>query len=79
MAIRKQTLGDRIRFAREARQISQVGLANQLHVAQDRVSKWETGKRVPRLRTLAAIAVILEVSMDYLVRGVEKNSGLRTH
>lgn len=62
-------MGDRIRRAREARDISQSDLAKQLGVEQSHVWKWENDRRVPRLRTLARMAQILNVSIDHIVLG----------
>jgi len=71
MAHRKQALGDRIRIAREKREISQRALARAMKVEPDQMSKWESGRRTPRLRTLCKIADLLGTTLDYLCLGVE--------
>jgi transcriptional regulator with XRE-family HTH domain len=76
MVSKPRTLGTRIRHAREVRELTQVALARRLRVQQDRVSKWERDVRTPRVLTLMAIADSLDVSLDFLVRGVRENSGL---
>jgi transcriptional regulator with XRE-family HTH domain len=76
MASKHRTLGTRIRHAREVRALTQVALAKRLRIQQDRVSKWERDVRTPRVQTLVAIADSLDVSLDFLVRGIQDDSGL---
>lgn len=73
---KQQLLGDRIRLARLARGISQAALAKQLDVQQGLLWKWEKNRRNPRVPTLMRISEILDVSTDFLLRGITKNSGL---
>lgn len=76
MARKYRTLGTRIRHARQVRELTQVELAARLSVKQEHVSKWERDTRTPRLWSLAQIADALDVSLDFLVRGITHNSGL---
>ena len=73
---KRLALGDRIRIAREARGITQKALARRLDVEQGHVWKWEHGVRTPRMLRLIIIADMLDVSLDYLIRGIEEGSGL---
>ena len=47
--------------------LSQEGLANELGVSRQAVSKWEAGAAMPELAKLIAIAQLFDVSLDYLV------------
>jgi len=64
-----ETIGARIKRAREARGISQLGLAKQVGVPFQRVSEWERGVVSPSARYLRAIANALSVSLDWLLSG----------
>lgn len=60
------TLGDRIRYIREKRNILQKQLADALGITNVQLSRYETGDRKPDPDTLKEIAKYLEVSTDYL-------------
>lgn len=63
---RVNTAGENIRIARERKKLSQVELAKLIGVSNDTVSRWETGKRQPRLQDLNRLAEILEVSFSFV-------------
>jgi len=71
-------LGERIRTLRKQKNLTQSALMNVLRneydLKTDRVmiSKWETGFQTPHIDTLKIIAQVLEVSVDYLLTGVEQ-------
>lgn len=48
-------------------------LGEQVGVAEITISTYETGKREPSLDVLCKIADVLDVSLDMLVRGKEKD------
>lgn len=48
--------------------LSQEGLANELGVSRQAVSKWEAGAAMPELAKLVAMAQLFDVSLDYLAR-----------
>ena len=48
--------------------LSQEGLANELGVSRQAVSKWEAGAAMPELAKLVALAQLFDVSLDYLAR-----------
>lgn len=58
--------GDRMRYHRLQKGMTQMDLANQLHVAQPTVAYWEHGKKTPELAKAVRLADILGVSLDYL-------------
>lgn len=70
-------LGERIKSLRKERHLTQSALMdilrNDYHLKTDRVmiSKWETGFQTPQADTLKILAKVLEVSVDFLLTGVE--------
>ena len=65
------TLGQKIKQARIAANLTQKDLANELSVTFQTVSKWESDTNEPDLTTLRGIAKILNVSLEYLVSDEE--------
>lgn len=61
--------GDLVRMKeiRRARGISQVKMAMDLHMAQNTISRYETGEREPGITELIKIADYFRVSVDYLL------------
>lgn len=64
-------LSDRIQYLRKARGISQEGLADQLGVSRQAVSKWESEQSMPDLDKIISMSDYFEVTTDYLLKGVE--------
>lgn len=64
-------LGKQIKLLREAQQISQVQLAESLHVSKQSVSNWENGNILPSIEMLMKLAQHFSVSTDYLL-GLEE-------
>lgn len=60
-------LGDRIRALREARLLTQVQLADVLHVSKQSVSNWENNNILPSVEMLVTMAHFFSVSTDYLL------------
>lgn len=60
-------LGKQIKALREAGNISQVRLAEELHVSKQSVSNWENGNILPSIEMLVKIARTFSVSTDYLL------------
>lgn len=56
-----------IRSLRQRQRMTQVQLANMLHVTPQAVSKWERGAAVPDIRTVLLIAMKFGVSTDDLL------------
>lgn len=61
--------GKRLQSARKALGITQEELAEQLHVDRNHVTRMERGFRVCSIDLLVEIAVLLDVSTDYLLVG----------
>lgn len=57
---------EKLKTLREAKGLTQKGLAEILNVAQGAVAMWETGKRTPDLEMVKKIAAFFNVSTDYL-------------
>lgn len=64
-------LSDRIQYLRKARGISQEGLADQLGVSRQAVSKWESEQSMPDLDKIISMSNYFEVTTDYLLKGIE--------
>ena len=64
-------LSDRIQYLRKTRGISQEGLADQLGVSRQAVSKWESEQSMPDLDKIISMSDYFEVTTDYLLKGIE--------
>lgn len=64
-----EAFGARLREIRERRGMTQQQLADALKIHRPRITQYETGVVVPEGETLAAIAAVLEVSLDELILG----------
>lgn len=57
----------RLKLLRKQKYMSQLSLAMKLNTTQMSISRYETGKREPDLKTLILIADFFDVSIDYLL------------
>lgn len=71
------TLGEQIRRAREAKNLSQEALAEQLGVSRQAVSKWENGTAAPQGANRAALIEILELDAEREISVPHKRDVLR--
>ena len=62
-----ETLGERIRAARQAAGLSQEKLAEQLGLTRQAVTKWETGQSAPSTENLLRLAEVLGVPVTALL------------
>lgn len=60
-------LGPRIRSARESAGFTQESLAELTGVSRTAVARWESGDIIPKLENLVNLALLLNVSTDYLL------------
>lgn len=62
----RSAVGGRIRRERERCELSQSALAHRMpaHVSASQISRWERGRAFPELRSLAELAVALEVPIE---------------
>ncbi|OQQ84898.1 helix-turn-helix domain-containing protein [Ligilactobacillus salivarius] len=65
-------LGLRIKKLRKEKGLRQSELATTLHVSQQAVGSWETGRTVPGADTLNVLADYFNVTTDYLLGRPEK-------
>jgi len=64
-----RSIGDRIKQARKARNMSQADVARRVGVSQPAIANWESGVHDPRRLMLAKLAEILEAPLDWLAAG----------
>lgn len=62
-----ETVGENIRRARSAAELTQSELAAHLGVQPVQVSRWERGAQEPPLRTLRKLAAVLGVKVAWLL------------
>lgn len=57
----------RLKELRRARRITQLRLAMDLNMAQNTISRYESGEREPGIAELILIADYFDISVDYLL------------
>jgi len=78
MSINHELLGKRIKRIRHQRGLSQADLAELVDVSVPYISQVETAKKSASIELVTAIAVTLNVSVDYLLTGREFKTITRT-
>ena len=68
----KVTFGERLLELRKNKNISQEEFAEILDVSRQSISKWENDKAYPEMARLLFMSDYFGVSLDYLMRGIEK-------
>ena len=68
-------IGQTIRDLRKQKRMSQTELAKILHVSQQTVTAWETGKAEPSSSAVSNLADYFNVTTDYLLGRPEKKKG----
>ena len=68
---REAAFGERLRRARLAKGLTQGDLSELLQVSREVTSRYERGFYEPSLKTLRTISEKLEISLDWLIKGVE--------
>ena len=61
------TLGEKIKYVRQKRKMSQAELAKAINIYQKNISRYELNTTVPSAIVLKNIADVLEVSTDFLL------------
>lgn len=64
-----EQMGEFLKALRKSKGCSQQEIADLFHVSNKTISKWETGKGIPEMATLLALADFYEVSVDEILRG----------
>ena len=67
-------IGNKIKEQRKIKMLSQTELANLLNTTQDTISLWERLKSNPDVEQLKHLAIIFDVTADYLL-GLEDEDG----
>ena len=71
MSINYEILGDRIRHVRTSRDLSQEKLAEAANLTRETINRIEKGSLKAKLDTIAVIAGILNIPIDYLIGNEE--------
>ena len=79
MKISAILMGQRVRSARKAKEMSTEELAEKVGVAVESIGHIECGARKPSLNLLYNIAEVLGVSLDYLTGRTENSSDALLH
>lgn len=64
-------LGNKLAEKRKELGITQMEIAEKMHVTRQTVSRWESGAAFPDIEKVAELAGILKVSCDYLLKDDE--------
>lgn len=62
--------GKRLKQSLEQKGLDEASLAKKLNITRQSVYKWTSGKATPGFDTLVSIAKLLDVSLDFLMRGI---------
>lgn len=65
-------IGQQLKELREAQDLSQSEVANQLHISRQTISKWELNKSLPDLQSLQQLAVLFSLSLDEFLAVAEE-------
>ena len=65
-------LGEKIRYYRKQKGMTQQELADKLHISYVGISQYETGKRNPKLETMSRIADALDIPVKLLYGSIEE-------
>jgi transcriptional regulator with XRE-family HTH domain len=66
----RREIGGRFRECREAADLSQEEVAEFVRVTHQTVSKWESGKSMPRSELWPRLAAFIGFSLDYVVLNI---------
>jgi len=67
MSIDYYSIGERVKFYRENKKLSQMALAELCNISRQHMSMIETGERIASIETIVTIANILEVSPNQIL------------
>lgn len=68
------TFGERLRQLREERGLLQREVADKLNLSRVAITQYEQGRREPELSTIARLANLFGVSVDYLLGRTDKRN-----
>ena len=62
-------LGNKIKYYRGEKELSQEDLAERAYVSRQTISNWENNKSYPDINSIVLLSEIFEISIDYLIKG----------
>ena len=65
------TFGNRLKELRKAKNLTQNNLAKEFNVTRQAVAKWENDSSKPSIEIVEGLAKYFDVSIDYLLSGIE--------
>jgi transcriptional regulator with XRE-family HTH domain len=71
----RQEIGDRLRRARLAAELTQQDVARDFLRTRQAVSSWEAGRTLPSVLELRELAILYGVSTDMLLIGMDDSGG----
>lgn len=71
-----ELLGDRVYVARKKQRLTQEDVANLACISASSVGEIERAKRKPSVETLAGLSCALDISLDYLILGIESRCAM---
>ena len=72
MVLDYKAIGKRIKLVRNDKNISKNDIAKQLKITENDLNKIEQGNIEINLVNIVKLSEILDISIDYLVKGIEK-------
>ena len=73
MAVAEKVFGKRIKQLRKQHRLTQSELGEMVGLTQQSITAWETGRTYPDVYTLIRLAMLYEVSVDWLL-GLTENA-----
>ena len=64
------TIGENIKYYREAKHLTQKELANMIDVNPCTISRYELGLTTPRKKTIENIAIVLNIDENYILNDI---------
>lgn len=62
-------LGNKIKYYRGEKELSQEELAGRVYVSRQTISNWENNKSYPDINSIVLLSEIFEISIDNLIKG----------
>ena len=62
-------LGNKIKYYRGEKELSQEALAERVYVSRQTISNWENNKSYPDINSIVLLSEIFEISIDNLIKG----------
>ena len=72
-AFMKNYFAHNLKYLRKENHLSQLELANQLHVARSTVSCWENGLRLPQVESILEISKLFSIQQDIVGSDIRKS------